>query len=47
MHSTKRNNGLPNKDWGGALLALLMILASSFFGTLLAGLALIFLLGLV
>lgn len=38
---------MPKSDWGGALLALLMILASSFFGTLLAGIALLLLFGLI
>lgn len=47
MKSTKRAESLPNKDWGGALLALLMILASSFFGTLIAGLVLLFIMGLI
>ena len=38
---------MKQSDWGGALLALLMILASSFFGTLIAGLVLLFIFGLI
>ena len=38
---------MKQSDWGGALLALLMILGASFFGTLAAGLALLFLFGLI
>lgn len=34
-------------DWGSAVLALLMIVGSSFFGTLIAGLALLLIFGLV
>jgi len=42
-----RMRNMPKSDWGGALVALLLILASSFFGTLIAGLALLFLFGLI
>jgi hypothetical protein len=38
---------MPKSDWGGALLALLMILGASFFGTLAAGLALLLVFGLI
>ena len=36
----------PSKDWGAALLLFLMIMISSFFGTILAGLALVLIFGL-
>ena len=32
---------MPKSDWGGAIVALLLILGASFFGTLAAGLILL------
>lgn len=32
---------MPKSDWGGAIVALLLILGASFFGTLAAGLVLL------
>ena len=38
---------MQRSDWGGALIALLLIVSASFFGTLAAGLALLLVFGLI
>lgn len=36
---------MPKSDWGGAIVALLLILGASFFGTMTAGIILLLIFG--